>query len=64
MEAATDPFGNAWFAGSLSGEIGDLCNFVFGTRDANGGDVVWNSHEYIVQEEWDNKASGCVISGP
>ncbi len=63
MESATDPFGNAWFD-SGGQEIGDKCNFVFGTRDSFGGDVNWGGDEYIVQKEWDNVVSGCVLVGP
>lgn len=32
--------------------------------DANGGDLNVNGDEYIVQQEWDNNVSGCVIAGP
>ena len=63
MEAATDPLLNAWFDSSGQ-EIGDKCNFTFGPLDGLGGDVTWNGNDYIVQEEWDNAAGGCVISGP
>ena len=63
MEAATDPLLNAW-TDSSGNEIGDKCAWMFGPLDANGGDVVWNGDEYIVQQEWDNNVSGCVLSGP
>ncbi|HEU5227015.1 MAG TPA: hypothetical protein VFU49_04315 [Ktedonobacteraceae bacterium] len=62
-ESATDPFLSAWF--DLTGnEIGDRCNFVFGRILASGGDVVFNGHPYIVQKEWDNTKSRCVLAGP
>ena len=74
MEAATDPFINAWY-GSLGGssEIGDLCNFIFGTNtwgSGNGaGNQMWNGIVMEVQEEYDNHAfsqtgTGCVQVGP
>lgn len=63
MEAATDPLLNAWY--DLVGyEIGDKCAWVFGSTNAQGGDVTWNSHTYEVQKEWDNAKRGCVLSGP
>jgi hypothetical protein len=78
MEAATDPFGNAWF-GSMgtSSEIGDLCNFIFGPQQwiipppgANiAGNQAWNGVVMEVQEMYDNHAqaqtgTGCVQVGP
>ncbi len=63
IEAATDPQGNAWYD-STGYEIGDKCAWKFGSINSSGGDVVWNGHNYIVQKEWDNKARGCVLSGP
>jgi hypothetical protein len=63
MEAATDPLINAW-TDSSGQEIGDKCNFTFGTAASDGSDVNWNGDPYLVQEEWDNAQSGCVISGP
>ncbi len=63
MEAATDPLFNAWYDRS-GNEIGDKCAWIFGSLNAGGGDVTWNRNSYEVQEEWDNTASGCVLSGP
>ena len=63
MEAATDPLLNAWFDTSGS-EIGDKCAWNFGPLNSSGGDVTWNGHSYIVQKEWDNHLTGCVLSGP
>lgn len=63
MEAATDPLLNAW-TDSSGQEIGDKCAWQFGPLDSAGGDVNWNGDEYIVQEEWDNTAGGCVLAGP
>jgi hypothetical protein len=63
MEAATDPLLNAW-TDSSGQEIGDKCAWTFGTLNTDGSNVNWNSHPYLVQEEWDNAQSGCVLSGP
>ena len=63
MEAATDPLLNAW-TDSSGQEIGDKCNFTFGTTASDGSDVNWNGDPYIVQEEWDNARSSCVLKGP
>ncbi len=63
MEAVTDPLGSAWYD-SRGNEIGDKCAWIFGTLNAAGGDVTWNGHNYIVQKEWDNKISGCTLTGP
>jgi hypothetical protein len=65
MEAVTDPLLNAW--SDLTGqEIGDKCAWDFGTPSLDGGaaNVQWNSHYYIVQQEWNNKISGCSLTGP
>jgi hypothetical protein len=66
MELATDPEASGWFGpeGLLNGEIGDKCARVFGPLNANGADVSFNGHPYIVQEEWDNTVSGCALTGP
>jgi Phosphate-induced protein 1 conserved region len=66
MELATDPEVTGWFdaTGPFTGEIGDKCAGVFGPLDAAGADLSINGHPYIVQEEWDNAVSGCVLSGP
>jgi hypothetical protein len=65
MEAATDPAGSGWFGpGGLSDEIGDKCVGVYGPLNAHGADVSFDGHPYILQEEWDNAVSGCVLRGP
>jgi hypothetical protein len=65
IEAATDPLLNGWFDKTgLSGEIGDKCAYVYGPLESDGSNVDWNGHDYVVQSEWDNAASGCVLSGP
>jgi len=64
MEAATDPLINAWIDSSNlnGGEIGDMCAWMFGPGNAQGADVVWNNHGYIVQKEWSNAISGCTLT--
>lgn len=62
MESVTDPLLNAWFGpGGLSDEIGDKCNFNFGSLgfDSGNANQHWNGHYYIVQQEWDNSITGC-----
>jgi hypothetical protein len=66
MEAATDPFGNGWITNLITNqyfEIGDLCVWTFSPNNAQGADVVWNGHNYIVQQEWDNSINACDLSG-
>lgn len=64
MEAATDPLLDAWYDGNIEGEIGDKCAWTFGSRNSTGANVIWNGHGYYLQQEWDNQANGCVLSGP
>lgn len=61
IEAATDPGLNAWFD-ARGAEIGDKCAWNFGARNAQGADVVWNKHPYIVQREWSNARRGCRLT--
>ncbi len=61
IEAATDPLINAW-TDSSGQEIGDKCAWTFGTLDSQGADVVWNTNPYIVQQEWDNNTSSCLLA--
>ncbi len=65
METVTDPSvgdsNYAWIDSSGS-EIGDKCNFTFGTTDAAGADLYANGHPYIVQQEWSNRAGACSMS--
>ena len=35
----------------------------FGPLDAKGADIYFKGHPYILQEEWDNAVSGCVLIG-
>ncbi len=45
-------------------EIGDKCETFFGHVNADGSNVHWNGHPYIVQGEWDNAITGCTLKGP
>jgi len=57
MESVTDPLQNAWLDRS-GDEIGDKCMWNF------GGVMTVRGHPYLVQEEWDNARSSCVLAGP
>jgi hypothetical protein len=61
IETVTDPQGNGWFFQNSSGEIGDLCAWMFGARAGDGSNVVMNGHPYILQMEWSNAISGCTL---
>lgn len=67
MEGATDPYGNAWYDTNTAGEIADKCSGLYGTRAADGHNVILNGHPYVVQEQWSNANfdgsaySGCVL---
>jgi hypothetical protein len=64
-EAITDPELNAWFT-AQGNEIGDLCNFVYGTNtwDSAKANQMWNGRFYELQMEWDNHLKKCVQVGP
>ena len=63
IETITDPLGTAWYDASGQ-EIGDKCNFTFGSPLGGGAGAEYNeqisSGNYWLQEEWSNAASGCV----
>ena len=66
-ESATDPDLNAWFRGNTEGEVGDLCNFMFGPEStlANGSraDFSVGGRSYLIQENWLNANGGlCAMS--
>jgi len=63
MEAVTDPQLNAWYD-AQGNENGDKCAWNFGTPslDSGNANVQWNSHFYLVQQEWSNASSGCTLS--
>ena len=62
-EALTDPFGDGWWRDSDNQENGDLCAWTFGTPLGGTGlgeyNQVINGHNYWLQQEWSNSASGC-----
>jgi hypothetical protein len=66
-ETITDPLGNAWFD-SMGNEIGDLCNFNFGTNTWAGpsaaANQMWSGFFFETQQEWDNHTGACVQVGP
>ena len=63
MEAATDPLLNAWYDDSTNQEeIGDKCAWTFGPVDSRGADVNFNSHPYLLQQEWSNAITGCALT--
>lgn len=67
-ETLTDPDpGSGWFRGDTSHEVGDLCNFNFGTtfRVSNGSqaNITLNGRNYLIQQLYENSGSGgCVMS--
>jgi len=76
-EAITDPELNAWYAGSLSGEIGDLCAWNYGPNTWASGTANQSWFEafsslifarsigyFELQEEYDNHTGSCVQVGP
>lgn len=65
IEAATDPLGDGWYGpNGLQDEIGDKCAYQYQKLNPDGSNVSWGTHPYIVQSEWDNTVSGCVLQGP
>jgi hypothetical protein len=63
IETITDPLGNAWIDSS-GNEIGDKCNFTFGSPLGGAAGAQYNEQigtgNYYLQEEWSNAAAGCV----
>lgn len=69
MEAVSDPYLNGWYGGDISqpegGEMGDKCPLPDATVDPKtNGNVTWNGHTYLIQEEYDNVRHGCILAGP
>jgi uncharacterized protein YjdB len=63
-ETVTDEYGNGWYSdslGSSNGEIGDLCNFKFGTTSASGNGAEANQtiggKNFLIQMLWVNADS-------
>jgi hypothetical protein len=62
-ESITDPRGSAWFD-SAGNENGDKCAWNFGAvSSAKKYNQVIHGHKYILQKEWSNKTSNCVLTG-
>ncbi len=67
-ETVTDPLLNGWFAGSTLGEVGDLCNFQFGSEFTapNGApaNVVLGGRDFLIQQNFVNSSvgGGCQLS--
>lgn len=66
-ETVTDPDLNAWFHNNLSGEVGDLCNFNFGSEftTSNGApaNVTLGGRNFLIQQNWVNASGGfCGLS--
>jgi hypothetical protein len=63
IETITDPLGTAWYDSS-GNEIGDKCNFTFGSPLGGAPGAQYNEQiatgNYYLQEEWSNAAGGCV----
>jgi hypothetical protein len=63
IETITDPLGNAWYDSS-GNEIGDKCNFNFGSPLGGASGAEYNEQiatgNYYLQMEWSNAAGGCV----
>jgi hypothetical protein len=58
--AITDPQGDGW-TDSTGAEIGDKCDWTYGSVGSDGSNVTLNGHEYIVQEEWSNDSGSCSL---
>lgn len=61
IEAVTDPQGDAWFDADGS-EVADKCASDYGRPNAQGANVYWNNHAYMVQKEWDNHTATCRLT--
>jgi hypothetical protein len=60
-ETVTDPNLNAWNNG-LTGEVGDLCNFNFGSTfvvsNGSNANLTLGARNYLIQQEWVNSGGG------
>ena len=70
-ESLTDPqvLENVAWADPLAGrEVGDNCNTdgnpQLGSIQSDGSNVTFGNDKFVVQEEWSNDDSGCVLSVP
>jgi hypothetical protein len=62
MEAITSPSAAGWFAGQAD-EIGDKCAYNYGYITADGSNVNWNGHRFLIQGEWSNHLHSCTLNG-
>jgi hypothetical protein len=63
-EAITDPHLNAWWDGLTGNENGDNCAWNFGTLDpTNTFNQTIHGNHYVMQQEWSNASTGCVLVG-
>ena len=65
-ETVTDPHGDAWFHLNTAGEVGDLCNFNFGSTftalNGANANVVLSGRQYLIQQNWLNaNGGGCAM---
>jgi hypothetical protein len=65
-EATNDPFLDAWWNSSTGYEGSDQCAWNFGSINLHGNtaNVKFNGHFYLVQQEWSNSGSHCVLTYP
>ena len=64
-EAVSDPMVDGW-KDRRGNEVADKCQLIPPTTidPKTHGNVTWQGHTYIIQEEYDNLRHGCVVSGP
>ena len=66
-EAVTDPDGDAWFHIDGTGEVGDLCNFMYGSTftalNGANANVVLSGRQYLIQQNWLNAGGGGCAMG-
>jgi hypothetical protein len=65
-ESITDPLPPTGWVTASGSEIGDLCAYNYGafTWDSGNANEMWNGHNYVLQQMYDNHAGGCVQVGP
>lgn len=60
--AVTDPQGDGW-TDSTGAEIGDKCDWDFGTIASDGSNVTLShGDKYLAPRQWSNDAAGCSLS--
>jgi hypothetical protein len=62
-ETVSDPYVDGWTGNG--GEMADKCPLPPDTIDPQAhGNVTWNGHHYVIQEEYSNLRHSCVLQGP